>query len=120
MRKGVPVSPGVVVARACVMDEVSARREPRQLDVAVLSTEVNCLDAAFTAATQELDSTIARVSAQVGEEEAAIFRAHRQLLRDPALIGKVKSIILNKHVDARTALQEALDRVRHTVWANPR
>jgi phosphotransferase system enzyme I (PtsI) len=109
MRKGVPVSPGVVVARACVLDEISARREPRQLDTAALSTEINHLDAAIAAATQELDSTITRVSAQVGEEEAAIFRAHLQLLRDPVLLGKVKSIILNKHVDARTALHEAVD-----------
>jgi phosphoenolpyruvate-protein phosphotransferase len=31
------------------------------------------------------------------------------LLRDPALIGKVKSTIAHRHVDARTALQEALD-----------
>ena len=45
----------------------------------------------------------------MGEDEAAISRAHRLLLRDPALIGKVKSIILNRHVDARTALQETLD-----------
>src|SRR5207253_10188331 len=60
-------------------------------------------------ATQELENMIARVSTQVGEDEAAIFRSHRVLLRDPALIARVKNTIRNGHVDARTALQESLD-----------
>jgi phosphotransferase system enzyme I (PtsI) len=108
MKRGVPVSPGVAVARAYLLDEVLASGEPHKLEVAALSGEINRLDSACAAATQELDNIIARVSAQVGDDEAAIFRAHRLLLRDPALIGKVKSTILNRRVDARTALQEAL------------
>src|SRR5438128_4489651 len=109
MKKGVPVSPGVAVARAYCVDEVLARREAHQLDVAALSDEVRRYDTASAAAAQELDAIVARVSQQVGEEEAAIFRAHRLLLRDPALIGKVKSAILDRHIDARTALQETLN-----------
>lgn len=104
-----PVSPGVAVARACVMDDVLGSREPRELNVEALPAEISRLDAACAAAIQELEGTIARVRSQVGEDEAAIFRAHRQLLRDPALVGKVKAIILNKHVDAPTALRECLD-----------
>src|SRR5207248_2346268 len=82
MRKGVPVSPGVAVARAFCVDEVLARREPHKLDAAALSDEVVRFDAACAAAVQELDAIVARVSQQVGEEEAGIFRAHRMLLRD--------------------------------------
>ena len=39
MLKGVPVSPGVVVARAYCVDEVLAQREPQHLDGAALSGE---------------------------------------------------------------------------------
>jgi phosphoenolpyruvate-protein phosphotransferase len=109
MLKGIPVSPGIAVARAYCVDEVLSRREPHQLDVAVLSEEVARFDQACQAAGDELDVIVERVSRQLGEGEASIFRAHRLLLRDPALIGKVKSIILNRHVDARTALHEVLD-----------
>jgi phosphoenolpyruvate-protein phosphotransferase len=109
MKKGVPVSPGVAVARACVIDDVRLSREPHKLDDAAVAAEIKRLDAACAAAIEELDSIIVRVSSQVGEDEAAIFRAHRELLQDPVLIGKVKSIILGQHVDARTALQESLD-----------
>jgi phosphoenolpyruvate-protein phosphotransferase len=110
MRKGVPVSPGVAVARAYCLDEVLDHREPRrQLDAADLSSEVARFERACAVVAQELDSTIHRVTQQVGEDEAGIFRAHRLLLRDPALLGKVKSAIVNRHVDARTAVFEVLD-----------
>jgi phosphoenolpyruvate-protein phosphotransferase len=109
MKKGVPVSPGVAVARAYCVDEVLARRDPLKLDQAALSGEINRFDRACAAAAEELAAIVARVTQQLGEEEAAIFRAHRLLLRDPAFIGKVKSIILHRHVDASTALHETLE-----------
>ena len=109
MKKGVPVSPGVAVARAYCVDEVLARREPNKLDAAVLSAEIGRFGSACAAAAHELDAIVERVTRQVGEQEAAIFQAHRLLLRDPALIGKVKSAILDRHVDAHTALHEVLD-----------
>jgi phosphoenolpyruvate-protein phosphotransferase len=91
------------------VDAALARQEPYQLDGLALSHEVSRFDQACQAAGRELDATIARVTQQLGDDEAAIFRAHRTLLRDPALVGKVKSIILKRHVDARSALHEALD-----------
>lgn len=109
MLKGVPVSPGITVARAYCVDEVLARREPHQLDEAALSGEVARFDNACHAAALELDAIVERVSKQLGENEAAIFRSHRLLLRDPALVGKVKSLILNTHIDAVGALHVVLD-----------
>lgn len=91
------------------MDEVWAHRAAQPLDAASLSAEIGRFEAASIQAAQELDQTIARVSQQVGEEEAAIFRAHRLLVRDPALIAKVKNTILDRHVDAATALHEAVE-----------
>lgn len=109
MKRGVPVSPGVVVASAYCVDEVLARREPYTLDIAALSGEIGRFDHACTAAGQELEAIAQRVTREVGPEEAAIFQAHRLLLRDPALVGRVKSSILNRHIDARSALHELLD-----------
>ncbi|MCI0639857.1 MAG: phosphoenolpyruvate--protein phosphotransferase [Gemmataceae bacterium] len=109
MHKGVPVSPGVVVARAYCVDEVLARREPQALDAAALSTEVVRFENAVVAAGNELEAVVASVRQQLGEDEAAIFRGHKLLLRDPALIAKVKTTILHKKVDAPSALHEALD-----------
>jgi phosphoenolpyruvate-protein phosphotransferase len=109
MKKGVPISPGVAVARAYLVDAVLARHEPYQLDAAGLSGEVSRFERACAAVTRELDETITRVSKQVGDDEAAIFRAHRSLVRDPSLVHKVKALICERKVDAATALHATLD-----------
>src|SRR3954469_9654569 len=109
MIRGLPVSPGVAVARAYRIDEALARHDPTILDAAALSAEVARFERACAAAATELDAIIDRVSRQVGEQEASIFRAHRSLLRDPALIGKVTARILHDHLDAGSALQATLD-----------
>lgn len=109
MLKGIPVSPGVAVARAYCVDTVLARREPQYLNAAAVSDEIVRFDAACQAAAQDMDVVIARVAQQLGDDKAAIFRSHRLLLRDPALVGKVKASILNRHVDASTALHDLLD-----------
>src|SRR6185295_8062422 len=108
-KRGVPVSPGVVVARAFCVDDVLARREPHHLDTAAVSAELLRFDKAVQTVAGQLDATIDRVTQQLGNDEASIFRGHRLLLRDPALVGKVKSSILKKKIDARTSLQDALD-----------
>src|SRR5207253_5206639 len=61
MRKGVPVSPGVAVARAYCVDEVLARREAAQLDVAAVTAEVQRFDDAVQASAAELDAIVERV-----------------------------------------------------------
>jgi len=105
MKKGVPISPGVAVARAyCVHEPHAAQEIVTHLDSAALSAEISRFEQAAAAAARELDVTIDRVIHQVGEEEAAIFRAHRLLLRDPALDRKVRALILDRRVDAARAL----------------
>lgn len=109
MKRGIPVSPGVAVAHAYCVDEVLARREPQTIDSAALSSEVARFDQACVAASQELEAIAARVMQEVGANEAAIFQAHRLLLRDPALVGRVKTSILTRHVDAQSALHELIE-----------
>src|SRR5262249_12945884 len=109
MIRGVPISPGVAVARAFRLDPALARHNPGLLDAAALSAEVTRFDQACDAVAAELDHTIERVCQELGEESAGIFRAHRMLIRDPAFIAKVKGFILNQQLDATSALQRALE-----------
>src|SRR5262245_45414964 len=104
MRKGVPVSPGVAVARAYCVDPILTRNEPTFIEATNLTKEVRRFELACAAAARDLEDAAARIGKQVGEEEAAIFRAHRALLRDPALFNKVASVIHSRQVDAATAL----------------
>src|SRR5947199_392266 len=90
MRKGIPVSPGIAVARAYCVEHPLSWDEPHHLDAAALSGEITRFDEACNAAVHELDETIARVSQEIGDDEAAIFRAHRLLLRDNTFVNRVK------------------------------
>jgi phosphoenolpyruvate-protein phosphotransferase (PTS system enzyme I) len=108
MIRGVPISPGIAVARAYRLDPAFAKHSPQLLDVAGLSAEVGRFDQACHQVADDLDETIARVRQQLGEESSAIFQAHRLLLRDPSFVGKVKSFILEQHLDAITALDKTL------------
>jgi phosphoenolpyruvate-protein phosphotransferase (PTS system enzyme I) len=109
MIRGVPISPGVAVARAFRLDPALARHSPSLLDAAALSAEVVRFDQACDAVAAELDKTIERVRQEVGEDSADIFRGHRAILRDPAFVSKVKSYILNGQLDAATALNKTLE-----------
>jgi len=109
MKRGLPISPGVAVARAFCMDNGLLRHEVFSLDAASVSGEVSRFDRACAAVARELDASIERISQQVGEEEAAIFRAHRLLLRDPTLVTRVKTAILERKIDAASALREILE-----------
>jgi phosphotransferase system enzyme I (PtsI) len=109
MKKGVPVSPGIAVARAYCVDHGSARREPYHLESAAVAAEVQRFDEATAAAARDLDAIIAKVARQVGEDEAAIFCAHRLLLRDPSLGAKVKALIRDRQIDAASALELVLE-----------
>jgi phosphotransferase system enzyme I (PtsI) len=109
MQRGLPLSPGVAVARAYRLDQRPVPGEPQQLDVADLPAEVGRFDAAVAAAAQYLDDTIARVAEQLGEDDTAILRAHRRLLRDPALLDKVRSIVRDRRLPAVASLQQVFD-----------
>ncbi|HEV3146077.1 MAG TPA: phosphoenolpyruvate--protein phosphotransferase [Gemmataceae bacterium] len=113
MHKGVPISPGVAVARAYRLDEIPSRTDAGPLDDAAIAAEVYRFQQACKAATEELDKVIERVQQEIGSDEADIFRSHRQLIRDtnrdPVLVAKVKSIIQQKRLNASSALRTVLE-----------
>jgi phosphoenolpyruvate-protein phosphotransferase len=109
VQRGLPLSPGVAVARAYRLDQRPAPDEPPTLDPADVPAEVARFEAACAGAAAYLDDTIARVAGQLGEDEAAILRAHRRLLLDPALLDKVRAVIRGRRVPATAALQQVFD-----------
>ncbi len=104
-----PISPGIAVAQAFRMDEAYTRKVQGPLQPEEIAAEIERFEDACNAVAQELDGIIARVSNEIGEDAAAIFRSHRVLLRDPGLSDKVKTEIRVHGVDAATALNRALE-----------
>ncbi len=109
MKKGIPISPGIAVAAAYPVDQIFAPRESIQLDTTSLSTEIRRFEDACVAAADEIETISSRVREQVGEKEAEIFQAQKLMVQDPTLVAKVRTGILNRRVDAASALQDVLE-----------
>src|SRR5262249_45836191 len=86
-----------------------ARERPNLVGGGAVSGEATGCDQACDAVATELDQTIERVRAEVGEDSADIFRGHRAILRDPAFVAKVKGYILNDQLDATSSLNKTLE-----------
>lgn len=108
MHYGIAVSPGIAVAPAYCLDELLVQHQQRDLTASDVTREFSRFDQACEDAAAELHALIDKVSAEIGEQESAIFQAHLFMLRDRALISKVKSHIVDNSCSAEVAVQAAL------------
>jgi phosphoenolpyruvate-protein phosphotransferase len=74
-----------------------------------IETELQHLQSALAAATQELTGLSKRVAQKVGRNEAGIFEAQQLMLEDPDLLAEVHQRITQQHYTAAAALQEAAE-----------
>ena len=106
MLHGVAVSPGVIVGRVYKIESILHMTESVALESAEqVSPEIERFDRAIVQAGLELESMIQKVESQIGREEAAIFRSHLTMVRDPGLRQKVHSLIEGQQITAMSALQ---------------
>jgi phosphoenolpyruvate-protein phosphotransferase (PTS system enzyme I) len=109
MKKGVAISPGIVIARAFRPDEVRRLREQSPAHPHNAESELLALEVACEHVGQELDKIADRLAEELDDNAANIFRAHRLLLRDPGLLEKVRDRIRHSSQDAAHALIQTQD-----------
>ena len=108
--QGLPLSPGVVVARVCLFNE----RRHVSLPIAdVTDKEVRSEGDRFRKALaivrEKLALLIKEVEERVGKAEAEIFSAQKMILEDPVLIQRVTDHIRSKNFNAEKAVISSLD-----------
>ncbi len=108
--QGIPVSPGVVVGDALIVSAEGLRGPPRSVDPHAVENELARFREALEAAIAEIERNRAEAKRRLGEHSAAIFRAHQEMLRDPALYRSVEQLIREQHLSAETAASRVLDR----------
>ena len=72
--------------------------------------ELERLDQAIRAAGDEIEHNRQAVSSKLGEQYGAIFSAHLQMLRDPALRTELDAMIRERHYSPEYAVSRALRR----------
>lgn len=109
MRKGIGVSPGVAVGTAYCIDEIFVNPQTKQLAEDEVLDELRRYERARDLTATDLHALGQKVASQVGEEQAAIFRAHETILRDPAFTAKVRTWIVDYREPAESALHRLLN-----------
>jgi phosphotransferase system enzyme I (PtsI) len=109
MRKGIAVSPGVAVGTAYCISEIFVNPDTKRLEDNEVTAELARYETARDKAAADLHSLQAKVSSQVGREEAAIFGVHESILRDVVFTNKIRGWIVTERLTAPAALHRLLD-----------
>ena len=108
--QGIAVSPGVAIGEALVMDNEGFRIPRRFVSRDAVEDELDRLDKAITAASEEIARSRDAVSQELGEKYGAIFEAHRQMLEDTGLRGELEEMIRQRHYSPEYAVSRTLRR----------
>jgi phosphotransferase system enzyme I (PtsI) len=108
--QGIAVSPGVAVGEALVITNEGFRIPRRFVARDAVEHELERLDQAIRAAGDEIEYNRQAVSSKLGEQYGAVFSAHLQMLRDPALRTELDGMIRERHYSPEYAVSRALRR----------
>lgn len=108
--QGIAVSPGIAIGEALVLDNEGFRIPRRFLPRDAVDEELERLNSAFEAAIAEVEHNRQRVADQLGDDYAAIFSAHLQMLRDRRLHEEIEEMIRTRHYSPEYSVSRALRR----------
>jgi len=108
--QGIAVSPGVAIGEALVYDNEGFRIPRRFLTRDAVEEELDRLDRAIEASAAEVEKNRQQVAEQLGDDYAAIFSAHLQMLRDRRLREEIEEMIRSRHYSPEYAVSRSMNR----------
>ena len=105
--QGIPVSPGVVIGRALVLEKSLHRVPFLILAEDEIPIELAKFNTAIEGAISQVTQDRNQVAATLGEGPAKIFEFHLGLLSDPTLVDPIRERIEGEGVNAAFAVVEA-------------
>ena len=105
--KGIGASPGIAVGRVVIhwKEQIDILRE----FVEEPEREIGRFRTAMEFAGEQIRETYSRVLETVGPGEAAIFKSHGLMLRDPDFVGQIERMILDESINAEWAVKTVAD-----------
>jgi len=108
IKKGIPVSPGVVVRRAFVLDSEKVRIPRRFFEPERQGAELLRFEHGLQETRDEVTKLGAQVTATVGDQYGAIFETHQRMLEDRKVLGEITDLIREKHFTPEYAVSRTL------------
>lgn len=92
-RRGIPVSPGIAIAKAVVLDNDEHSVTKRHVAKENLQAEHDLVDAAIADALKDLEDLRGQTASVLGSQLADIFGFHAGLLNDKAIVSRFHAVI---------------------------
>ena len=108
IRKGIGVSPGVVISTAVVLDAEDLLIPRREVAVGEIPGEIKRVRDTIGAAVVDLTTLRDTITAKHGKQIGGIFDFHLGLLRDKTLVNALIKEIEQKHVSAEYAVSTVM------------
>src|SRR5436305_11157115 len=110
IKKGIGVSPGVVISTAVVLDAEDLLIPKRGVEAGQVEAEVERLKVGVAAAIVSLGKLKDDVAAQHGKEIGGIFEFHLGILKDKSLLSQIAAEIRTQKVTAEYAVSVVMRR----------
>jgi len=102
--KGISASPGIVIGKACVFQDILYLVERRNVEEGHAEQEIVRLKQAIRKVIDELIQDNLRVSQEIGKREAEIFLSHVAILEDPYFISQIFQDIRENGINAEASV----------------
>jgi phosphotransferase system enzyme I (PtsI) len=110
IKRGIPVSPGVAIGPAMVLDTEWFRIPRRFIESTSLDEELERLNQAIAAAAQEAQDNQKVVSDKLGRQYGAVFGAHAQMITDPTLRTEIEQLVRKENHSPEYAVSRVMRR----------
>src|SRR5947209_6294006 len=120
IKKGIGVSPGVVISTAVVLDAEDLLIPKRHVEPEQVQAEVERLGKATAASMVDLAKLRDDATSEYGKDIGAIFEFHLGLLRDRKLQAEIVGEIRAQHVTAEYAVSIVMRRLANKFLAMPK
>lgn len=117
IKKGIGVSPGVVIGTAVVLDAEDMRIPKRTISPDQVEAELKRLEDNVAQAIADVTQLRNHTSSEVGKEIGSIFDFHLGVLKDKSVIGQITADIRNQLSTAEYAVSVAMRRYANAVAA---
>lgn len=108
VRKGIPVSPGVAISQAVVLDAAEFPIRRRAIQEHEVPAELERFEKGLAAAIEEVREAHRRLEKEMGSDFAAIFEAHLMMMEDRKLADAVRRRISERLYTAEYAVSREI------------
>src|SRR5450631_1688385 len=93
IKRGIPVSPGLAIGPALVLDTDGVRIPQRNIRREEVESELARLRVALAAAATAAQQQQQAITDKIGKQYGAVFAAHALLISDPALAREIETLV---------------------------